>query len=76
MFLPNRTVSTSAARYVDDLTVKQVEPKSAHKTLMTSEEESHEKAVSGYITIDTPVGHVNILSLSHILRELSSWCRC
>ncbi|XP_045137680.1 NADH dehydrogenase [ubiquinone] iron-sulfur protein 4, mitochondrial-like [Portunus trituberculatus] len=50
----HRTVSTSAARYVDDLTVKQVEPKSAHKTLMTSEEESHEKAVSGYITIDTP----------------------
>lgn len=61
-FLPSRAVSTSAARYVEDLTVKQVEPKSAQKTLMTSEEASHEKAVSGYITIDTPVRHMNILS--------------
>lgn len=50
----SRGVGTSAARCVDDLTVKQREPQDLHRTLQTSEEVSHEKALSGYITIDTP----------------------
>ncbi|KAG7171297.1 NADH dehydrogenase [ubiquinone] iron-sulfur protein 4-like [Homarus americanus] len=52
--LQGRAVSTSAVRYVDDLTVKQVEPKDT-KSILASEEVQHQKAISGYITIDTPV---------------------
>ncbi|XP_071547171.1 NADH dehydrogenase [ubiquinone] iron-sulfur protein 4, mitochondrial-like [Panulirus ornatus] len=48
-----RTLSTSAVRHVDDLTVKQVEPCDARKSL-NPEEVKHEKALAGYITIDTP----------------------
>lgn len=54
-FSISRGVATSAARCVDDLKVKQVEPQDVHRSLQTSEEVSHEKALSGYITIDTPV---------------------
>lgn len=35
--------------------MKQVEPQDPHRSLQTSEELSHEKALAGYITIDTPV---------------------
>lgn len=50
-----RTLSTSAVRHVDDLTVKQVEPCDARRSILSSDEAQHEKALAGYITIDTPV---------------------
>ncbi|XP_042868746.1 NADH dehydrogenase [ubiquinone] iron-sulfur protein 4, mitochondrial-like [Penaeus japonicus] len=49
-----RALSTTATRWVDDLTVKQVEPRDAQKSMLSAEEAEHQKALSGYITIDTP----------------------
>nr|XP_045601029.1 NADH dehydrogenase [ubiquinone] iron-sulfur protein 4, mitochondrial-like [Procambarus clarkii] len=61
-----RAVSTSAARWVDDLNVKQVEPLDTRKTLLSHEEVQHQKALAGYITIDTPV---DITAISGVPEE-------
>ncbi|XP_068227151.1 NADH dehydrogenase [ubiquinone] iron-sulfur protein 4, mitochondrial [Palaemon carinicauda] len=53
--LQGRAVSTSIPRLVDDLTVKQIEPKDSKKSFMTSEEVEHDRAMKGYITIETPL---------------------
>ncbi|KAK3884134.1 hypothetical protein Pcinc_000903 [Petrolisthes cinctipes] len=46
-------LSVSGVMRVDDLNVKQVEPRDSQKSLLSIEEEQHEKALAGYITIDT-----------------------
>ncbi|KAK8745955.1 hypothetical protein OTU49_017200 [Cherax quadricarinatus] len=65
---PGRGVSTSAARCVDDLTLKQVEPQDTRKSLLSSEEVQHQKALAGYITVDTPddITHLTGVPEEHI----------
>lgn len=68
-----RALSTTATRWVDDLTVKQVEPRDARKSLLSAEELEHQKALSGYITIDTPV---SICLDIKLLKKIICVCVC
>lgn len=58
---------------MDDLTVKQVEPRDARKSLLSAEELEHQKALSGYITIDTPV---SICLDIKLLKKIICVCVC